>query len=373
MARRLEKDLLEGPAEGRPQSQVTYLGSYEASYARHRVLQNGLNALGVAVAEVRDRSFLPWRWIRLATAARRAPPGTPVVIGEAGNYLTPVLWIAGLGPRRIVFDTFISLKDTFEDRGGPLVFPTAWGGWLLDRLNCAAADAVLVDTKQMAAYFEREIGVPSSKLHVVYLGAETNLFIPQPERVSRPGRMDVLFYGTFIPLHGVGVILHAAALLQVSQPGVQFTLVGAGQEYARMRALARSLALRNVRFWPRHVPYEELPALIADADVCLGIFADRPKTMRVIPHKVFQAAASGRTVVTADTPAITEVFSSNDVVLVQPGSAESLASHLAVLAQNPQTRRAVAERGMAIVRDQYNPARVAQQLLDAIGESGRTI
>lgn len=357
---------------GMPPSQVRYLGSYEAAYARHRVLQTGLRELGVAVDEFRDRSFLPLRWIRLSAVALRTPPRTPIVIGEAGNYLTPVLWMAALARRQIVFDTFVSLKDTFEDRGGRAASLLASGGLWLDRMNCAAAKTVLVDTEQMAAYFVQEIGVEPTKLLVVYVGAETDLFIPQPAQKRRPGRMDVLFYGSFIPLHGVGVILRAAALLQVSHPDVRFTIVGVGPEYARMRALARSLRLANVRLWGRRVPYEELPALIAEADVCLGVFADRPKTMRVVPHKVFQGAASGRAVVTADTPAIREVFSNDDAILVRPGSAESLAGHLAELAQNPDVRRAVAERGMAIVRDNYSPARVAEPLVAAISDLTRT-
>lgn len=355
-----------GPAGRHLPRHIQYIGSYEAAYARHRILQKGLASLGVPVDEVRDRSTLPWRWVRLTSAALRAPAGSPIVVGEAGNYLTPVLWLSRIGRRELVFDTFVSMKDTFEDRGGRMLLLRGRAGRLLDRLNCAAAGAVLVDTRQMSAYFEREIGVPASKLHVVYVGAETDLFIPQPERATRPGSLNVLFFGTFIPLHGVDVILAAAADLQPHHPGIRFTIVGFGQDYSRIRALAHALDLQNVTFGRHHVPYKELPELIARADVCLGIFANRPKTMRVIPHKVYQAAASGRAVVTADTPAIREVFSPEDAILVEPGNSESLARHLIELAENPQKRQLVAERAMAIVRDEYNPVRVAGQLIDAI-------
>ena len=43
------------------------------------------------------------------------------------------------------------------------------------------------------------------------------------------------------------------------------------------------------------------PALVAEHDVCLGIFGTGPKALRVVPNKVFQGAAAGCAVVTSDT------------------------------------------------------------------------
>ena len=131
-----------------------------------------------------------------------------------------------------------------------------------------------------------------------------------------------------------------------------------------MRLIARRLRLGNVEFGPARVAYDELPELISRADVCLGVFADRPKTMRVIPHKVFQSAACGRPVVTADTPAIREIFSDVTLALVDPGNPIALADELTALAGDRPRRAALAHAASSLVRDQYSPTAIAARLLD---------
>jgi len=343
---------------------IHYLGSYDASYARHRILQKGLRELGLTVTETLDQGFLPFRWIRLSSAMRRVPTGVPIIVGESGNFLTPVLWFGRLLGRPPVFDTFLSLQDTLADRhAGPGARSLAAVGGIIDRLNCRAAALILVDTEQSRRYFSTALGVDPAKLEVVYVGAETDLFTPigLPRATNRP--VQVLFYGTFIPLHGIAVILQAAARVQRSGAAITFRIVGNGQEYSQMRSLAARLRLSNVTFGPAFVRYEDLPRLIGTSDICLGVFASRAKTQRVIPHKVFQAAACGRPVVTADTPAIREVFSDDTAALVTPGDPDALAMELVSLADDPTRREALARRGAALVHGEFSPRAIAARLM----------
>jgi glycosyltransferase involved in cell wall biosynthesis len=344
-------------------SEITYVGCYDADYARHRILQAGLRELGIAITETRNQSVLPVRWVRLSVAVLRARQDVPVLFGESSNYLLPTLVVAQLARRHVTFDTFVSLKDTYADRHeGVATRPLVWLGGVLDRLNCGSSNRVIVDTEANRRYFRLELGVPSEKLGVVPVGAETELF----RRTSSPasaGVLHVLFYGTFIPLHGIGVILRAAKILQDARARIRFQIVGDGQEYARMKRTAESLRVHNVRFGPRRVPYVALPSLIESSDVVLGIFADRPKTRRVIPHKVFQAAACGRAIVSADTPAIREAFSDDSAVLVPPDRPAALADALSALADDPERRRLLGERAADIVHRRYSPSAVARDLL----------
>jgi glycosyltransferase involved in cell wall biosynthesis len=345
---------------------INYLGSYDASYARHRIIQRGLNELGYSIQEVRDQRSLPVRWFAMSRHLFSIPRYEPIVVGESSNYLFPVLFTSRLMGNPPVFDTFVSLKDTFSDRAthpsGKLL--SVCGG-ILDRLNCWAAKAVVFDTAQTLTYFVRELGINAAKSHIVYVGAETSLFVPQPPRI-RDGCLRVLFYGTFIPLHGIDVILGAASIIQTVRDDIQFKLIGDGQERQRLWDRARSLQLTNLEFGPRHVPYEQLPELIASSDICLGIFANRPKTKRVVPHKAFQAAASSRVLVTADTPGIREVFSDETAVLVEPGNSVSLAKAIIRIADDEQHRQQIAARGSELVHSDYGPQAIAQQLLRAI-------
>jgi glycosyltransferase involved in cell wall biosynthesis len=353
-----------------PRSTIHYWGSYDASYARHRIIQKGLRELGLAVQELRDQRPLPLRWLYMIGRLKQVPKDVPLIIGENSNYLLPVLAASSLTGRRVVFDTFVSLQDTFVDRvEGPRQLLLAGVGGIIDRLNSVAASVVLFDTQGTLRYFVENLGFNSKKGRVVYVGAETDLFAIQPPRLKRDGQVRVLFYGTFIPLHGIDVILEAAERLKHSRPDITFQLVGDGQERSRLMVQAERLQLANVSFGPRKVAYQELPQVIAGADICLGVFADRPKTRRVVPHKAFQSAACGRVLITADTPAIREVFNDGAAVLVQPGCAEDLAQSITALADNESLRCHVAMKGAERIHTGYNPAMIARQFLDALANT----
>jgi glycosyltransferase involved in cell wall biosynthesis len=113
------------------------------------------------------------------------------------------------------------------------------------------------------------------------------------------------------------------------------------------------------------VAYQQLPELIASADVCLGIFADRPKTARVIPNKLYQCAAMGLPVITADTPAVRDGFDAGELALVPPGDHRALAAAILALAADPRRRQQLGAAGMRAVHSRYNPRVVAKQVLEA--------
>ena len=111
------------------------------------------------------------------------------------------------------------------------------------------------------------------------------------------------------------------------------------------------------------------------ADVCLGIFGTSGKAASVIPNKVFQIVASGRPLVTRDSPAIRELLAYGPpcVNLVTPGNALALADAIRYcigLVQTPQYPCHGA------LRAQIDAVAVATQFLVLVAphfsETGRT-
>jgi glycosyltransferase involved in cell wall biosynthesis len=183
---------------------------------------------------------------------------------------------------------------------------------LLARLAVRACDLALLDTPQQIDFATGALGLPARKLAAVPVGAESERFPASPPPGGGP--MRVLFYGTFIPLHGAHVL--ARAIRQLDGEDIAFTVVGRGQE---RDAFDREVAVVDgvtVRDW---VPYDRLGELIAGHDVVLRLFGDTGKAWRVVPGKVYQAACAGRAIVTSDTPALRATFDPDEVVLVSPG------------------------------------------------------
>jgi glycosyltransferase involved in cell wall biosynthesis len=173
----------------------------------------------------------------------------------------------------------------------------------------------------------------------VLVGAEPDQFAVVRRRVRQDSTTEravlkVLFYGQFIPLHGIETIVQAAQLLE-HNPAITWTLIGRGQEESKIERILEEHPLPNLR-WVKWVEYHELRASIHEADVCLGIFGTSGKASRVIPNKVFQVVSCGKTLITRDSPAIRELISENEagIFLIPPGDPQALADTLAELSDN---------------------------------------
>ena len=201
----------------------------------------------------------------------------------------------------VVFDAFVSLFETEEDRRADDGV-AAWRGFrylLEDRLACRLADRVVVDTDTHLRHFVEHLRIPPDRLRRIWVGADDDVMRPGPP--PHNSRFRVFVYSSFIPLHGLEYVVRAASALERSGEDVAIDVVGSGETEGAIRQLADQLQVRTVTFLgPRR--YEELPALMSAADVCLGIFGTSPKAGRVIPNKVFDALAVARPVITERHP-----------------------------------------------------------------------
>jgi glycosyltransferase involved in cell wall biosynthesis len=185
-------------------------------------------------------------------------------------------------------------------------------------------------------------------VHRLWVGADGDVMRPLPRGGDE--RFRIFVYASFSPLHGLEHVMRAAQLL--GSRGIEFEMdvVGGGPTAKSVRRLAEDLNITSVRFLNRR-PYDELPALMASAHVCLGIFGTSGKAQRVIPNKVFDALAAARAVVTADTPAAREVLTDGENArLCPPGDPEALAEALATLERQPDVRERIAHRGHQLFR-----------------------
>ena len=289
-----------------------------------------------------------------------------LMLVTSGGYLDILFgwWIARVAGARLIFDPLYGLYETIvEDR--QLAAPH--GLWarlvrLIERLCFRLADVVLVDTEEHREYFAAHVGLSPRRIMVIPVGAEDDLFA---EPLTGPARkpsepLEVLFYGSMIPLHGADTIVRAAHLL--GDADVRFTLVGQGQTSAQLEAMARDLGCTNLRF-VGNVPYGAILAMIRQADVCLGIFGTTRKTQLVVPTKVFECVAAGKPVVTGDTPAVRRLFHVGDHLLAVPcGDAEALAQAVLRLRRDVALRRSLGQAARQWYLERFTARALAEPL-----------
>lgn len=348
---------------------VSVIGAFKEHYPRNQILRTGLAACGwevrVAPLDVRQSTLhklLPlWRTMR-----REAASCNVFLLAEFNQLLAPFALLFGrcLG-RPVAVDYLVGLYDaavqdreTLSPRSPKAVIWRA-----VDRINCALAPLIFTDTAAHRTAFRAIVGTAANRLGVVPVGVYPEWWHPHMVPNANTARCELLiqFFGTYIPFHGVEVILEAAHLLR-NDPRLRFELIGRGQTYAAMRHRAETLALPNVTFTDPVAP-SELPARVAMADICLGVFGARAKTDYVVPNKLYQCLALGKPVITAESAAVREFFTPGEHLLtVPPEDGETLAAAIRALADAPNERARLGTRAAAVIQDVFLPEKVVVPL-----------
>lgn len=322
---------------------ICYFGSYNQSYARNRIIIKGLQKNDIKIIECRDSSPLPQKIIKLFIRHWRIRKDYDVmIVGFPGQGMTLLAKVLTRKP--VVLDAFYSLYNTIvEDRKLHNKFSLVGiYNYLLDWLSIRAADRVLLDTQQHIDYFCSTFGTTAKKFTKVWIGADTDIFQPNYYAPTHD-KLVVGFQGTFVPLQGVEYIIRAAALIE--NEDIEFLIVGIGQTLKQAKELAQNLKLAHVTFHEKRMPPDEVPLWVAKMDICLGIFGNTTKTKLVIPNKVYEYLAMEKPVITADTPAIRELFDETELMLVPTASPESIAQAIITLKENPILSQKIARQG----------------------------
>ncbi|GAA4143004.1 glycosyltransferase [Leifsonia shinshuensis] len=228
------------------------------------------------------------------------------VLAEFSLPYAPVLWlVARLNRGVFVVDGFVGQYETMvEDwkKARPGTLRARWYA-TVDRIACRLADLVLIDTRVRAQALAG--AHPGTEVLSLPVGAPA-WARPAAERGRRTGRVEVLYYGNYIPLHGLPVVL-AAIERAAREVDLGVTLVGDGTPRPDVERQAARLGIAGLCRFVDPVPEEELAHHIRDADVVLGIFGDSEKARSVIANKVWQGLASGKMVITRASPALAEI------------------------------------------------------------------
>ncbi len=307
--------------------------------------------------------------VRLTRAWRRDPSAEIVIIGFNGQLDVLLARMVAGRRARLVFAPLVTLTETLVDdrkvyrRGGLRAGLSRW----LDRRTLEAADLVLLDTETHRQYVRDRI-TARARTATLYLGAHRS-FRPETPRIRAAGdALRVLFYGQYVPLHGAHVIVEAAALAG-PDAGIEFTMIGTGPDRQAAQELAERRGCPHVRFedW---LPFEELPARLRECDVALGIFGLTPKARMVVPTKVYQAAATGRAIITGDTPAVREVFTPDqDILLVSRGDPGALVAALRRLRDSPDLGPRLGRNAGRLLAEHLDPRAQGARVRALLGEA----
>jgi len=250
-----------------------------------------------------------------------------------------LLWWLSFAPSKwrptLIIDAYISVWDaTVRDRA--ILGEGGLSSRLLHAFEARAfrvADAILVDTVANKNWMIDSFNLAPSAIFPVPLAIDDSSLLKVPPRApSNPLR--VLYIGTFVPLHGIDVIMEAVRLAK-DRINAQFHFIGDGQCASEMDLLLDECkgSVTRESGWLSH---QQILERLNQYDICLGVFGGTGKASRVFPFKLYLALAAGKPVITQNefslpTP-VTDGFSW--AVTLEP---KAIVDQLASVIVNPKS------------------------------------
>jgi glycosyltransferase involved in cell wall biosynthesis len=176
----------------------------------------------------------------------------------------------------------------------PAVHPQ-WAGILSwrEQVCCRVADAVVSVSRPLAALREKQ---GAGLTAVIPNGVDFSQF-HAANQMRRQHPPTIIYTGTLDARWGVDLSIRAMPLLCRHIPDIQLLIAGSGPAEQELRQLALSLGVQERVLFQGFVPYSDLPALLARADI--GVATSRQNEFRqyASPLKLVENMAAGLPVI----------------------------------------------------------------------------
>ena len=321
------------------------------------------------IRDLSDCASVAKAYVRLLLRHRRMDYDV-MLVPHRGLITLPLAKLLHRGP--IIYFPTLSIHNTLVNVRGvvPRGSVTARLVRLVEKTAARWADITAVETSCEAECLVGELGLPREKFRRIGLAACEEIFTPVPFRED-PDAFTVLYFGGYLPQHGVDVVAGAAGLLKAR--GVRFVLCGDGRGRPEVARYVRDNGISNARL-PGMVAAGELVRNIRDSDVCLGLFGRTRANDRIVTNKVHQILASGKPLITKRTPATAEagLVDGENCLLTESASPDELAGKIMLLKEDAGLRRRIASNGHRLYAESLSVDRAGEVLAGMIEELCRT-
>ncbi|MGC9442311.1 glycosyltransferase family 4 protein [Streptomyces sp. WG5] len=216
------------------------------------------------------------------------------------------------------------------------------------------------------------LGVRADRIHVVHIGADTDLFSPDPSVPRIPGRI-VTTSSADVPLKGLVFLVEALAKARTEHPRAHLVVVGKRPAEGPVAQAIERYGLEGAVEFVKGISDTELVGLVRSAEV-----ACVPSLYEGFSLPAAEAMAAGTALLATTGGAVPEVAGPDGetCLAVPPGDADALAAGLNRLLGDRELRARLGAAGRERVLRHFTWARAAEgtaaRYREAIGPSAAT-
>ena len=298
---------------------ILWWGRFDENYSRNRILRNQMKKLGYQIIDFKPlisclgflQAFISIKFIpSLIWVPCFRHRDLKCAAKWATNRKIPIIF----DPLISSWDKKINEQSKYKKTSKESLSLKKNESELFNKSNLLVAD-----TEAHKRFFIKKFKIPEEKIFVINVGAEEKVFFPNKKIIASD--REILFYGSFLELHGIDVIIDAARILK--DESIKWKLVGDFQKI-KIESLPLNISFEST------MNTKKLVERIHKATFLLGIFSDSEKANNVIPNKVYQSLACGKTVITRYADAYPQSFFKKNmgIFFVKPNDARALAQQI---------------------------------------------
>ncbi len=218
---------------------------------------------------------------------------------------------------------------------------------VLIRINILLADCVTLTTDTLAARY----AAPARRRQIVPNGVDSRRFSDLPAAPGvGPRPVRLVYVGALREWVDFSPVLEAMKSLAADGLPCELLIAGGGHAESVIRQRASALGVEPQVRYLGPVPYERVPGILRDADICLIPFDSSPISEAAFPLKLLEYMASRRPVIASPLPAVRNV--AGDLVRYASTGAEYAQAIRAIRDDGPSP--AELDAGAQRVRDAYS-------------------
>jgi glycosyltransferase involved in cell wall biosynthesis len=364
---------------------ICYFGTYRKDYSRNKIMIAALESAGFQVQQchetlwhgIQDRVDAVeggWKklafwfritrtYLRLIWRMLKIKDFDILMVGYPGQFDVFLAKCFSIIRRKpLVWDVFMSIylvaKERRLDQSNQFILKQ------IRRLEARALklpDLLIQDTAEYVRWFQKEYDISPERFRLIPTGADDRIFRPLEQTSNKEGNAFViLYYGTYIPNHGVMKIAQAINHLK-NHEDIVFECIGDGPERSTFEAYLRENNLNNVRMldW---MPQEVLLKHISDADICLGAFGDTPQSLMTIQNKIYECMAMGKPVITGASPATETTLPEGVILLCNRDNPQDIADAILTLKNQPELMQQLSQNALLYYQQHVSIDSLGKQL-----------
>lgn len=328
----------------------------QIDYVRTRSLRAALRAVDdVEVIELKNSHSGFWRYIEVPIKIIRAhfKDKPDVYLITFRGYEMLLFMVLTLVRRPIIFDELVNFTEWMEEHQH-----IKQNTWVYDSFRAIYgslarhAQVILADTPAHAAYSAELNRMSLENYYVIPVGTDETVFYPRPME-TEPGKFVVFYYvSKMLPLHGMDYVLEAALMLK-DNDNISFSILGGGEkaEWLCSKAAGKGAHVSH-NLW---IPFEELPAVIAEANLTIGgPLGNTLQSRFVITNKTTQCLSLGVPVLIGRNEVNSLFIDKKNSLVVDQADAKAIVESIEWAHKHPKQLKAIGEAGRKLYEEHFS-------------------